>query len=122
MDEKQKEEEVRELTPEEIDDMIFEEQIASEEHNEKVPEYYFSNPDPYAKVEPRPDDAPKREFSSDDKGNIVVKNPSAFWLPDVKIVEEHGGTEYTVNAHFSDQATETTEGKVKHILSKNITL
>ena len=29
---------------------------------------------------------------------------------------------YTVNAHFSDQATETTEGKVKHILSKNITL
>ena len=31
-------------------------------------------------------------------------------------------TVYTVNAHFSDQATETTEGKVKHILSKNITL
>lgn len=37
MDEKRKEEETRELTPEEIDDMIFEEQIASEEHNEKVP-------------------------------------------------------------------------------------
>ena len=49
MDEKRKEEEARELTPEEIDDMIFEEQIASGEHNEKVPEYYFSNPDPYAK-------------------------------------------------------------------------
>ena len=29
MDEKRKEEEARELTPEEIDDMIFEEQIAS---------------------------------------------------------------------------------------------
>ena len=58
MDEKRTEEEARELTPEEIDDMIFEEQIASGEHNEKVPEYYFSNPDPYAKVEPRPDDAP----------------------------------------------------------------
>ena len=41
MDEKRKEEETRELTPEEIDDMIFEEQIASGEHNEKVPEYYF---------------------------------------------------------------------------------
>ena len=26
--------------------------------DEEVPEYYFSNPDPYAKVEPRPDDAP----------------------------------------------------------------
>ena len=88
MDEKRTEEEARELTPEEIDDMIFEEQIASGEHNEKVPEYYFSNPDPYAKVKPRPDDAPKREFPFDEKDNIVVKNPSAFWLPDVKIVDE----------------------------------
>ena len=61
---------------------------------------YFSNPDPYAKVKPRPDDAPKREFSFDEKGNIVVKNPSAFWLPDVKIVEEHGGTEYTVTGSY----------------------
>ena len=32
MDEKRTEEEARELTPEEIDDMIFEEQIASGEH------------------------------------------------------------------------------------------
>ena len=31
---------------------------------------------------------PKREFSFDEKDNIVVKNPSAFWLPDVKIVDE----------------------------------
>lgn len=54
MGEKRTEEEARELTPEEIDDMIFEEQIASGEHNEKVPEYYFSNPDPYAKIELAP--------------------------------------------------------------------
>lgn len=38
---------------------------------------YFANPDPYAKVEPRADDAPKREFAFDEKGNIVVKNPYA---------------------------------------------
>ena len=75
MDEKRTEEEARELTPEEIDDMIFEEQIASGEHNEKVAEYYFSNPDPYPKVEPRPDDAPKRDIKFDENGNIVVKNP-----------------------------------------------
>ncbi|MGI6196771.1 MAG: hypothetical protein ACOYIO_06805 [Eubacteriales bacterium] len=62
MDEKRKEEEVRELTPEEIDDMILEEQIASGEHNEKVPEYYFSNPDPYAKVEPRTDSNHCRQY------------------------------------------------------------
>ena len=38
MDEKRKEEEARELTPEEIDDMILEEQIASGEYDEEVSE------------------------------------------------------------------------------------
>ena len=80
MDEKRKEEEIHELTADEIDELVFEEQLASGEYDEEVPEYYFSNPDPYAKVEPRPDDAPKREFAFDEKGNIVVKNLSAFWL------------------------------------------
>ena len=117
MDEKRKEEEARELTPEEIDDMIFEEQIASGEHNEKVAEYYFSNPDPYAKVEPRPDDAPKRDIKFDENGNIVVKNPSAFWLPDVKIVDEIGGTEYTVTGSY--EGTETLDKKLHRIMEQN---
>ncbi len=37
MDEKRTEEEARGLTPEEIDDMILEEQIASGEYDEKFP-------------------------------------------------------------------------------------
>ena len=37
MDEKRKEEEARELTPEEIDETIFQEQIASGEYGEEVP-------------------------------------------------------------------------------------
>ncbi len=61
MDEKRKEVEAREFTPDEIDEMIFQEQIASGEYDEEVPEYCFSNPDPYAKVEPRSYDAPKRK-------------------------------------------------------------
>lgn len=117
MDEKQTEEEARELTPEEIDDMIFEEQIASGEHNEKVTEYYFSNPDPYAKVEPRPDDAPKRDIKFDENGNIVVKNPSAFWLPEVTIVDEIGGAEYTVTGSY--EGTETLDKKLKRIMEQN---
>lgn len=72
MDEKRKEEETRELTPEEIDDMILEEQITSGEYDEEVSEYYFSNPDPYAEIEFRPDDAPKRDIKFDESGNIVV--------------------------------------------------
>ena len=74
MDVKRTEEEARKLTPEEIDDMIFEEQIASGEHNEKVPEYYFSNPDPYAKVESRPDDAPKRDIKFDENAAVIIKD------------------------------------------------
>lgn len=69
MDEKRKQEEIHELTDDEIDELVFEEQLASGEYDEEVPEYYFSNPDPYAKVEPRPDDAPKRKFTFDEKGN-----------------------------------------------------
>ena len=117
MDEKRTEEEARELTPEEIDDIIFEEQIASGEHNKKVPEYYFSNPDPYAKVEPRPDDAPKRDIKFDENGNIVVKNPSAFWLPEVTIVDEIGGAEYTVTGSY--EGTETLDKKLKRIMEQN---
>ena len=117
MDEKRKEDEVLELTAEEIDEIIFQEQIASGEYNEEVPEYSFSNPDPYAKVEPRPDDAPKRNFSFDENGNIVVKNPSAFWLPEVKIVDEIGGTEYTVTGSY--EGTETLDKKLKRIMEQN---
>ena len=112
-----KEEEARELTPEEIDDMILEEQIASGEYDEEVSEYYFSNPDPYAKVEPRPDDAPKRDIKFDENGNIVVKNPSAFWLPEVTIVDEIGGAEYTVTGSY--EGTETLDKKLKRIMEQN---
>ena len=117
MDEKRKEEETRELTPEEIDDMILEEQITSGEYDEEVSEYYFSNPDPYAKVEPRSNDAPKRDIKFDESGNIVVKNPSAFLLPDVKIVDEIGGTEYTVTGSY--EGTETLDKKLHRIMEQN---
>ena len=117
MNEKRKEDEARVLTPEEIDDLIFEEQIASGEYNDEVPEYYFSNPDPYAKAEPRPNDAPKRNVSFDKNGNIVVKNPSAFWLPEVTIVDEVGGAEYTVTGSY--EGTETLDKKLKRIMEQN---
>ena len=96
MNPKEKDDEIIELTNEELDEIFADDDFDNSEENGEIRSFYFSNPDPYAKVKPRPDDAPKREFSFDDKGNIVVKNPSAYWLPDIKIVDEHGGTEYTV--------------------------
>lgn len=67
MDEKRKEEEILELTADEIDKLVFEEQLASGEYDEEVPEYDFSNPDIYFKIEPRPDGAPRCDYSFDEK-------------------------------------------------------
>ena len=88
MNPKEKDNEIIELTDEELDEIFADNDFDNGEEDAEIRSFYFSNPDPYAKVKPRPDDAPKREFSFDEKGNIVVKNPSAFWLPDVKIVDE----------------------------------
>ena len=81
MDEKRKEEEVLELTDEEIDELVFEEQLASGEYDEEVPEYYFSNPDPYAKVEPRPDDAPSVSLLSMKRATSLSRTCLPFGCP-----------------------------------------
>ena len=85
---KEKDNEIIELTDEELNEIFADDDFDNGEEDGEIRSFYFSNPDPYAKVKPRPDDAPKREFSFDEKGSIVVNNPSAFWLPDVKIVDE----------------------------------
>ena len=72
-------EEVIVFTKEEFESLMAEEGIDEEEEDtEEIPVFAFTNSDPYAKMEPRPDDAPKRDVSFDEKGNIVVKNPSAY--------------------------------------------
>ena len=114
---KENDNEIIELTDEELDEIFADDDFDNGEEDGEIRSFYFSNPDPYAKVKPRPDDAPKREFSFDEKGNIVVKNPSAFWLPDVKIVEEHGGTEYTVTGSY--EGTETLDKKLRRIMEQN---
>ncbi len=66
------------LSDEELKEILADDDFDDSEEYGEIHSFVFSNPDPYAKVEPRPDDAPKREFTFDEKGNIVVKNPSAF--------------------------------------------
>ena len=111
-------EEVIVFTKEEFEALMAEEGIDEEEEDaEEIPVFAFTNSDPDAKMEPRPDDAPKRDVSFDEKGNIVVKNPSAYWLPEIKIVDEVGGTEYTVTGSY--EGTETLDKKLKRILEHN---
>ena len=83
-----RDDDIIELSDEELKEILADDDFDDSEEYGEIHSFIFSNPDPYAKVEPRPDDAHKRDFTFDEKGNIVVKNPSAFWLPDVKIVDE----------------------------------
>ncbi len=106
-----------ELTEDELKEILADDDFTDDGEYEEVRSFYFANSDPYAKVEPRPDDAPKRDFSFDEKGNIVVKNPSAFWLPQVTIVDEVGGTEYTVTGSYD--GTESLDKKLKRIMEQN---
>ncbi len=117
MSKKDRDDEIIELTEDELSEILEDDDFDSEGEYDQIQTFYFSNHDPYAKVAPRPDDAPKREVSFDEKGNIVVKNPSAFWLPDVKIVDEVGGTEYTVTGSY--EGTETLDKKLKRIMEQN---
>ena len=110
-------EEVIVFTKEEFEALMAEEGIDEDEELDEVPVFAFANADPYAKMEPRPEDAPKRDVSFDENGNIVVKNPSAFWLPEIKIVDVVGGTEYTVTGSY--EGTETLNKKLKRIMEHN---
>ena len=106
-----------ELSDEELKEILADDDFDDSEEYGEIRSFVFSNPDPYAKVEPRPDDAPKREFSFDEKGNIVVKNPSAFGLPKVEIVDGICGTEYTVTGSYDGK--ETLDKKLKRIMEQN---
>ena len=112
-----RDDDIIELSDEELKEILADDDFDDSEEYGEIHSFVFSNPDPYAKVEPRPDDAPKREFTFDEKGNIVVRNLSAFWLPDVKIVDEIGGTEYTVTGSY--EGTETLDKKLHRIMEQN---
>ena len=86
------------------------------ESADPVPEYYFSNPDPYAKVEPIPYEQRRHDFSFDTEGNIRVKNLSAYWIPELTITEVIHGTVYTVTGSY--EGTESFVRKLERITSK----
>lgn len=112
-----RDDDIIELSDEELKEILADNDFDDSEEYGEIHSFVFSNPDPYDKVKPRPDDAPKREFTFDEKGNIVVKNPSAFWLPKVEIVDEIGGTEYTVTGSYDGE--ETLDKKLKRIMEQN---
>ena len=102
------------------EDDEYEEMLMSYEDDGEsiIPELYFCNPDPYLKPEPEPDDHYRPEIHFDDEGRIVVKNLDAYWLPEMKLVEEIGGTIYTVTGSY--EGTEMLDQKLSRIMLHNL--
>ena len=59
-----------------------------------------------------------RNVRINEAGHIVVKNLSAFWIPEIKVEREIHGTVYTVTGSF--EGNELLEKKLTRILLKNV--
>ena len=65
----ERDDDIIELSDEELKEILADNDFDDSEEYGEIHSFVFSNPDPYAKVKPRPDDAPKRELTFDEKGN-----------------------------------------------------
>ena len=112
-----------------FDEELNDEMIAGEAHREdfeddedgdgsSVPVLYFHNPDPYTKCASLPGDHPRRNYRIDEDGHIVVKNLSAWWIPEVMLTEEIDGTIYTVTGSY--EGTERLDKKLSRIMLRNL--
>ena len=59
-----------------------------------------------------------RNVKTNESGHIVVKNLSAWWIPEIKVEREIHGTVYTVTGSF--EGNEFLERKLIRILLKNV--
>ena len=55
MNPKENDNEIIELSDEELDEIFADDDFDNGEEDGEIHSFYFSNPDPYAKVKPRPD-------------------------------------------------------------------
>ena len=102
----------KEFTPEELEEI----RAYAGREAAAPDEYRFSNPDPYAKPEPAPEGQPRRFWFDADMA-LRVKNLSAFWLPELTLQREIGGTVYSVTGSY--EGTETLDRKLKRIMEQN---
>ena len=59
-----------------------------------------------------------RNVKINESGHIVVKNLSAWWIPEIKVEREIHGTVYTVIGSY--EGTELPDRKLARILLKNV--
>ena len=116
------EEEMMEL-PENLDELIdlaewceLDENLGTYiEEDTLPPEYRFTDPDPYFKLQPVSPDRQHHNVWFDEEGHLHAKNPSAWWIPDLSIEREIGGTVYTVTGSFPIKEVTDMTGATKQI-------
>ena len=104
-------------TREELLEMMREAKC-SDDPEPSPPEFYFTNPDPYAQKPSMQDGHFCHDIRFDDEGHIVVKNLAAYWLPDICIEREIAGSVYTVTGSY--EGTETLDNKLLRIMIRNM--
>ena len=104
------------MTPEELKQWL---NSLTVPEDDEIPCCYFSASDPYLKHEPMSEDQPHRNIRFDENGNIVVKNISAYWSPELTVTEEIGGTIYTVTGSYEGE--DSFIRKLERITSRKFT-
>ena len=97
----------------------FFEVIRSERKDAEIPTYHFSNPDPYAERDPLPPDHEDHDTSVGEDGDIRVQNVSAYFLPEIKLSKEIGGTVYSITGSYDGIAP--LDRKLERIMELNAT-
>ena len=62
-------------------------------------------------------EATEYRFRFDEAGRIHVRNLSAYWIPELTVTEEIGGTVYTVTGSY--EGTESFVRRLERITAKN---
>ena len=104
------------MTPEELKQWLSSLTVPEDD---EIPCYYFSASDPYLKHESLSEDQPRRSIRFDENGNIVVKNISAYWIPELTVTEEISGTIYTVTGSYEGE--DSFIRKLERIASRKFT-
>ena len=93
--------------------------MRSEKEVSEIPTYHFSNPDPYAERDLLPLDHEDHNTRVGEDGDIRVRNVSAYFLPEIKLLKEIGGTVYSVTGGYDGMAP--LDRKLERIMEQNMT-
>lgn len=101
------------MTPEEL-----EQWLDTLETEDTIPGFYFSNPDPYFKVQPPTGTMHQNCWFGED-GHLRTMNLSAYWIPELTLTKKIAGTIYTVSGTY--EGTETVVRKIERMTVEKFT-